>query len=161
MGKVVGKLSQGRWGQVHDFVPEDEAKKNARGRLIAAINIVVEDEVQVQTVALGREALSRLQELYFGQTDLPAMEQLKITVAGMLGEFAGIELSVVAVLDEMVYVCAGGGAGVWVSTGSGKQGWLVKPEKVEPGARTCELQWKNDGRTGNGTGDSRVLGGGV
>ena len=132
VGKVVGKLSQGRWGQVHDFNPEDEQKITTRGRLVAAVSLAVGDDGgQVQMVAFGREALSRLQELYYGEIEKPAMEQLKKTAVVMGEEFPEGQIAAAAIVGGNVYVATGGGAGVWVSSGTGKQGWLVKPGLVQ------------------------------
>jgi len=130
VGKVVGKLSQGRWGQVHDFYPEDEQKRRDRGRLVATISLAVAEGEQVEAVMVGREALSRLQELYYGETDLSARDQLKTAIGAMEREFPGVELAAAVISGDTVHLGVGGGAGVWVSREGGKQGWLVKPGGV-------------------------------
>lgn len=128
VGKVVGKLGQGRWGQVHDFNPEEGEKRQVRGRLIAAVSLEVTDEQgQVQAVAYGREALSRLQELYYGETEKPAGEQLKQSAEKIKEEFAGLQMAAGVIIGEDLHLVSTTGSGIWVSAPNGKQGWLAKP----------------------------------
>lgn len=128
VGKVVGKLGGGKWGQVHDFAPDDGEKREKRGRLVAAVSVGIEEQTeQVQAVALGREVLSRLQELYFGEVEGGAMSRLVKTVETVSGEFEGLEIAAAAFVGQYVYLAAGGGAGIWVSAEGARQGWLVKP----------------------------------
>ena len=127
VGKVVGKSGPGKWGQVHDFLPDEEEKRVSHGRLIAAIGVNTGgEEGQMDMVALGREVLSRLHEQYFGNNTGSARERLELAVSSVISEFHKTEIAAIAVFSEEIVVVAMGGAGVFVSTSAGAEGWLVK-----------------------------------
>lgn len=62
VGKIVGRLTEKWWGQVHDFT----AQEGGRGRLVAVISLRRDEGGDsASLVELGREVLFRLHELYF------------------------------------------------------------------------------------------------
>lgn len=113
--KITGTPSQSGWTQVHEFKPEDEEKFKARGYLDVVIAFK-RKEGGADTVATGRELLSRLHEEYFGNLEASAFVALKNSVEKVIKEFSEswseVEIATVAVLGEVVYSAAGGGGRV-------------------------------------------------
>ncbi|TSC87960.1 MAG: Uncharacterized protein G01um101416_275 [Microgenomates group bacterium Gr01-1014_16] len=97
VGKIVGQMGEGEWGQVHNF-----------GDLVVVISFAGGAEA-------GREALTRIRELQHG-------EGLEKAVTAVMGEF-GAEVGVVAVVATRVFVA--GKLKTWVRRNGGKQGWLA------------------------------------
>lgn len=127
VGKLVGSLGPRVWAQVYDFTPEAKDKIENRGRLVAVVSMELENDTeQVKIVQIGREVLSRLHERYYGAESGGAFEVLKEAVNKVREEFEYAEISAVGLLNNILYVVAGAGAGVFVSIGS-RQGWLVRP----------------------------------
>ena len=127
VGKIVGGVGSRRWAQVHDFVPEDDQEKlTRRGRLILLASIGTEEEKnEVEVVSEGREILARLHELYYGNLEGEAMEVLAGAIEEAEKEFAGVEVTALAIIDKALF-CALNGGGVWARVG-GKEGWVVNP----------------------------------
>jgi len=86
LGKILG-VPDGGWGQIYDFLPEDENKRKLRGHLIAVLSSQGFGE-GVKSVEIGREIISRLQEEYFGNTQGSAFETLKKAVEKVGSEFS-------------------------------------------------------------------------
>lgn len=129
VGKVIGLVTSRWWAQVHDFVPDTADKLAARGRLVVAVSLQDTEGKygqQIEAVAEGREVLSRLHELYYGDTTSPPLEALKQAVNKVGEEFLGIETVCLALLDKVGYVVVGGEGGVWVSLPH-REGWVVPP----------------------------------
>jgi len=107
IAKIVGTPSQTSWAQIHAFFPEDREKLIRRGRLLAVI-VLKTSEVGVETVALGREVLSRLHEEYFGNLEGGVLEQLKKALEKIKEEWDGAEITAGAILPtqeaEVLYV---------------------------------------------------------
>ncbi len=119
VGKIVGRVSGRRWAQVHDY-------SGRGGRLVAAVSLELpEEKSEMEVVAIGREVLARIHELYFGGEEKQPMELIREAVEKVREEFGGGELAAVVVVGEAVYVAASG-AGVWCRVGD-KEGWVVEP----------------------------------
>ena len=135
VGKIVGRVSGRRWAQVHDFTHE------TRGRLVVAASLgAKEEKIEVEMVEMGRELLARVHELYFGSLEEDAMVSLKLAVEAIETEFEGVEMVVLVVLGEVLYVVANMG-GVWVKA-KGKEGWIIRPG-AEPGVKGLSSWTKN------------------
>ncbi|MEK7163975.1 MAG: hypothetical protein AAB768_02405 [Patescibacteria group bacterium] len=123
VGKIVGKVDGKYWAQVHDF------SHGLRGRLLAIITLEkTEGESEVAVVARGRDVLSHLHELYFGQTEASVYDQLFTAVSMMVSQEPSLQLDCAVLLDEALYLVSCGG-GVWLRQDQ-KEGWLLKPEDI-------------------------------
>lgn len=111
VSKVVGRVGQEMWAQVHDF-------EKGGQRLLAVLSLRSDLEA-------GREALSRFHELYFGAEGDKPVEILRHALGAMEEEFGEIEIAAVVIYGKAIYVGATGGGKIWVRKGSGKEGWLV------------------------------------
>lgn len=121
IGKIVGKVDGKYWAQVHDF------SHGLRGRLLAIITLEkTEGESEVAVVARGRDVLSHLHELYFGQTESTAYDQLFTAVSMMVSEEPSLQLDCAVLLDEALYLVSCGG-GVWLRQDQ-KEGWILNPQ---------------------------------
>lgn len=111
--KLTGSPDESGWAQVHEFKPEDEEKTKKRGHLFAVVSTGKQKD-GVESVAAGRELLSRLHEEYFGKLDISAFNGLKRAVEKVSEEFAetwgGVEVAAIAVVDSVIYSAAAGGA---------------------------------------------------
>lgn len=135
VGKIVGRINGKRWAQVHDFVHE------TRGRLVVAASLAAKEEkTEVEMVEMGRELLARVHELYFGKLEDEAMVSLKQAVETMETEFEGVEMVVLAVVGEALYVVANVG-GAWAKM-KGKEGWIIRPD-AGPGVKMLSSWIKN------------------
>lgn len=116
--KFTGNPDESGWVQVHDFTPSDPDKQKLRGRLIAVIaNIPTTSGTQnlMDATSRGREILTRLQEEYFGKSELAAYDALKIAVDNVTKEFAGggqVEIAAAAIFDGLVYTALSGNSEV-------------------------------------------------
>jgi len=123
IGKIVGRVDGKYWAQVHDF------SHGLRGRLLAIITLEkTENESEIAVVARGRDVLSHLHELYFGQTEASAYDQLFNAVSMMVQEEPSLQLDCAVILEDILYLVSYGG-GVWVRHDQ-KEGWLLKPEEI-------------------------------
>src|SRR5688572_14364787 len=110
-GKVTATPGPSGWAQVHDFVPDDIEKQKVRGHLFAVVATkkVVEG---VETVAAGRELLSRLHEEYFGNLEEKPFNALKNATEKVIQEFKNtwgdVEIAACAVVNDVVYSASGG-----------------------------------------------------
>lgn len=128
IGKIIGQTGPNSWVQVHDFIPAEEEKLAVRGRLVAIVGF--QNIPEGQTAAQGREILDRFNELYYGQLEKPALEQLKLAVQGVKNEFDSetelLECVCLVFVNNLVHVVRSVG-GVWVQLAA-KEGWLVAPD---------------------------------
>ncbi|MDO8487685.1 MAG: hypothetical protein Q7S31_00025 [bacterium] len=143
-GKVLGRLTDGWWAQVHDFVAEGN-KVHRRGRLIAVTSLHQNELDQMETVTMGREILARLHELYFGDSQDEPLVALKKAGQVLAEEFTGVEVVAVALVNKVVYVLTIGGGGVWMRT-DGQEGWLVDSARSETTPVTLS-GWAKDNQT--------------
>ena len=149
VGKIVGGVGSRRWAQVHDFVPEDDQEKmSKRGRLIVLASIGTEEEKnEVEVVSQGREILARLHELYYGNMEGEAMEVLTRGIENVEKEFAGVEVTALAIIDKALF-CALNGGGLWARVG-GKEGWVVNPNSKHEILNSKPMvlsSWAKDGQ---------------
>lgn len=127
VAKIVGRVDESFWAQVHDFSPEDEQKFLVRGRLLATITLSKkEGESEVEVVSHGREILSHLHELYFGQTEKTVIEQLNFSVASLVEEDPTLQISCAVILNDNLYLVSVGG-GIWIREGN-REGFLISPQ---------------------------------
>ncbi len=130
VAKIVGRVDGQYWAQVHDF------SHDIRGRLLAIITLKKkEEETEVTIVSKGREILSHLHELYFGQTEKPAYEQLLFAVQALIDEDPTIFLTCAVIINDDLYLVSTGG-GIWIREQS-KEGFLLKPQIDSEIAKLC------------------------
>src|SRR3989344_4268523 len=101
VGKILGGGGEEIWGQVHDF-----------GDLTVVMTLAGGAE-------MGREALTRVRELYHGEGSLE--ERIKRAAGVVVEEFGGEGGCVARVGGR---VCVAGSLRVWVKRTEGKDGWL-------------------------------------
>ena len=124
IGKVVGRVDEGYWSQVHDFSPNEEQKFAIRGRLLAIVTLKRQDEdTDITVVERGREILAHLHELYFGNLEESAYERLKQAV-GTLSTTYEVWLDCAVILEDIIYLVSNSG-GVWLSYKE-QAGWLIE-----------------------------------
>lgn len=115
--KLTGSPGPSGWAQVHEFKPEDEEKLQLRGHLFAVISTSKSEE-GINSVASGRELLTRFHEEYFGNTAVSTFTALKGALEKVISEFQSswgeVEISACAIVSGIVYSAAGGGAQVAV-----------------------------------------------
>lgn len=113
--KLTGTPGESGWSQVHEFAPEDPEKLSARGHLFAVIS-TKRAGVGVEAVTAGRELISRLHEEYFGDLTAKPFNALDASVRKVIEEFkvqwGDIEIAACAVVGDVVFSAAGGGARV-------------------------------------------------
>lgn len=123
IGKIIGRVDGNFWSQVHDF------SHALRGRLLAIITLEkIEGESEVAVVARGRDVLSHLHELYFGQLEGTAYDRLFAAISTMTTDEPSIQLDCAVLLDDVMYLVSVGGA-VWLRQDQ-KEGWLLAPEEL-------------------------------
>lgn len=91
IAKIVGTPGSSSWAQIHTFTPEEKEKLNLRGELLAVIGLR-SVEAGMETVALGREILSRLHEEYFGNLEGGALPRLKSSLEKIHEEWPEVEI---------------------------------------------------------------------
>lgn len=118
--KITGLPGESGWVQVHDFTPDDPEKLRLRGRLFAVVS-TKKVEGGVEVVTSGREIISRLHEQYFGDLSTKPFNALTSAVGKVISEFketwGDIEIAACAVIGDVVFSSAGGGAKVVISRG--------------------------------------------
>src|SRR3972149_3503428 len=107
--KLTGTPGESGWSQVHEYIPQEEEKKNVRGRLVAVF-ATGKSEQGLEDVALGRECLSRLHEEYFGNLEKSAFNCLRDSVKKTTDEFQ--EIAAAVFVDNAVYTAAASGGQV-------------------------------------------------
>lgn len=116
--KLTGSPGESGWAQIHEFRPEGDDKLEKRGHLFAVISTSKQEE-GIDSVASGREILSRLHEEYFGETGTPPLSAIKNAVSKVVDEFSGndwgkVEIAAISVIGDVVYSAAAGGARVLI-----------------------------------------------
>lgn len=113
--KLTGTPGESGWSQVHEFTPEDPQKASARGHLFAVVSTRTGD-AGVEAVTSGRELIARLHEEYFGDLSAKPFNALDSAVRKVIDEFkvqwGDIEIAACAVVGDVVFSSAGGGARV-------------------------------------------------
>lgn len=117
------------WCQVYEFTPWESQKLAKRGRLFAVIS--TSSQEKEKSIEVGREAISRLNEEYYGNLEKKALFQLKHVCEKMLEDFSffRIEISAVSILnDNLAYLVVAGGSGISILR-DGKLIQLLKGRK--------------------------------
>jgi hypothetical protein len=123
VGKIVGRVGNSWWVQVHDFSKTGD-------RLVAVVTLKRGgQESEIEVVERGREFLARLHELYYGSPNASAYERLKKAVDRIMSEDSEVELVCAAISGNIVYLVLNGGA-VW-TTLNNKEGWIFTNQKTD------------------------------
>lgn len=93
LAKIVGTPSPTSWSQVHTFFPDDQEKLSKRGKLLAVI-CLKSTEMGIETVALGREILNRLNEEYYGNLEGKILLRLRAALEKIKTEWPETEVTV-------------------------------------------------------------------
>ncbi len=93
IAKLVGASSPTGWSQVHTFFPE--AEKKELGVLLAAVAVTKKTEA-AELAAFGTEAIQRLHEFYYGETEARGLRRLVRAVEKVKTEFSEVNLAIVA-----------------------------------------------------------------
>jgi hypothetical protein len=127
--KLTGNPGSSGWTQIHEFRPEDEEKLKKRGYFFAVVSTSYQ-ESGAGGAAYGRELLTRLHEEYFGNLETSAFVALKNAVEKVAREGEKkVEIAAAAILDDVVYTTAQGGAGVSLYRSGGLAKILVSREE--------------------------------
>ena len=118
MAKIVGSLSDTGWSQVHSFEPEDPAKLNSHGELLAAVSFKAKTEIDISS--FGAEIIKRLQEIYYSHEAESRLTKLSQTVETLAAEWLNqVELEIVALVvwQNYLYAAKNSGGQVWLKRG--------------------------------------------
>lgn len=106
------------WAQAYDFVPEDQNILKIKGRLFVIVG-TKKSQDNVETVLEGRELLGNLYNDYFNDLDDKPFNSLKNATEKMALEFkqkwGDVEIATVAIVDNVVFSAATGGAKIVIS----------------------------------------------
>ena len=112
--KLTATPGKSSWAQVHEFKPEEKDKLKLRGHLFAVVSM--KGPPKLDSISLGRELIARLHEEYFGNLEGGALGALKSAVSKVISEegasLGEVQIAAVALLSDVVYSAAGGGAQV-------------------------------------------------
>ena len=164
VAKIVGSSDEKRWVQVHTFFPEEEEKKKKRGILLAVLTLIDLEagEEGVEVVEVGREAMARLHEEYYGNLEGEAFEGLKRAVQRVKEEVK-IEILAGAVLtleeENVLYLVADGEGEVVVQRGEA-MGEILKGRKEGIETASGYLEEGDIVVLGNGA-FFKIVGGGI
>lgn len=113
--KLTGLPGESGWAQVHEFTPDEPEKLKLRGHLFAVV-ATKRVEGGVEVVSSGRELIGRLHEEYFGDLTAKPFNALTSAVEKVINEFkehwGDVEIAACAVIDDVAFSAAGGGARV-------------------------------------------------
>ncbi|HUW24602.1 MAG TPA: hypothetical protein VMW04_03135 [Patescibacteria group bacterium] len=124
IAKIVGTPSDGFWSQVHTFSPEEEGKKEKRGDLLTVL-VITGVPAGVESVAAGREILSRLHQEYYENLSGSAFERLSTAVKRLGEENENLELIAAVLLNQALYLTIYGDGRIFLKRGE-KAGILLK-----------------------------------
>ena len=114
--KITGTPDESGWAQVHEFKPEEPGLINLRGSLFAVISTKGGGTSGVESVAFGRNLITKIHDTYFGNTTASAFSALTDAVEKGKSEsrnFEGeVEIAAVSLVGQVVYSAAYGGAEV-------------------------------------------------
>lgn len=130
VAKIVGSLSDTSWSQVHTFVPDDAAKLESHGELLAAISFKAKAEIEISS--FGSEIVKRLQEIYYSNEAGSLLKKLSQTIETLAAEFLDqVELEIVALVfwKDFLYAARNDGGQVWILRDEA----LVRLFNVNPG----------------------------
>jgi len=129
--KLTGTPGASGWAQVHEFVPDDPEKLRLRGHLFAIIS-TGHTEAGIDTIAAGRELLTRFHEEYYGNLGGKPFNILREAAGKVADEFrfswGDVEVVAIAIVGNVVYSAAIGGSGVMVFR-NGSLGKILESSK--------------------------------
>jgi hypothetical protein len=115
--KLTGTPGTSGWAQVHEFTPDDTEKLKLRGHLFAIVS-TSHTEAGIDTLAAGRELLTRFHEEYYGNLEGKPFNVLKDATQKVADEirfsWGDVEIVAIAVIENVVYSAAIGGSGVTI-----------------------------------------------
>lgn len=113
--KLTGLPGESGWAQVHEFTPDEPEKLSKRGHLFAVV-ATKRVEGGVDTIESGRELISRLHEEYYGDLTTKPFNALTAAIEKIIAEFreswGDVEIAACAIIGDVAFSSAGGGAGV-------------------------------------------------
>ena len=131
--KLTGTPGVTGWAQVHEFTPEDPVKFKLRGHLFAIVS-TNHMEQGIDTIAAGRELLTRYHEEYYGNLEGKPFNILRSSTQKVADEFrhawGDVEIVSAAFVDNVVYSAAVGGAVVMIFR-NGTLGKILESEKEQ------------------------------
>lgn len=119
VAKLTGKPNSSGWSQTYDFIPDDPNTLSLRGRLFALISSPSQKQ-GLDTIVSGREIISRLQGMYFGNIQGKPLDALKDAARKTIAEFSsrgGIEIALVSEVNQVLYMVVGGGSSIFLYRG--------------------------------------------
>lgn len=129
--KLTGTPGESGWAQVHEFTPDDINKLKLRGHLFAVVS-TSHTESGIDTITAGRELLTRYHEEYYGNLEGKPFNVLRNATQKVANEFreswGDVEIVAIAVVENVVYSAAVGGAGVMIFR-NGALGKILESEK--------------------------------
>ncbi len=133
VSKLTGTPGASGWAQVHEFTPDDPEKLKLRGHLFAIVS-TSRTEDGIDTIAAGRELLTRFHEEYYGNLEGKPFNVLKDAVQKVADEFShgwgDVEIVAASVIEDVVYSAAVGGSGVMIFR-NGSLGKILESGKDE------------------------------
>ncbi len=133
VSKLTGTPGTSGWAQVHEFTPDDAEKLKLRGHLFAIVS-TSRTEDGIDTIAAGRELLTRFHEEYYGNLEGKPFNVLKDAVQKVADEFrhnwGDVEIVAAAMVENVVYSAAVGGSGVMIFR-NGSLGKILESTKDE------------------------------
>lgn len=131
--KLTGTPGATGWAQVHEFTPEDPTKFKLRGHLFAIVS-TNHTEQGIDTIAAGRELLTRYHEEYYGNLEGKPFNILRSSTQKVADEFrhtwGDVEIVATAFVDDVEYCAAVGGAVVMIFR-NGALGKILESEKEQ------------------------------
>ena len=119
--RIVGNLSAKLATWAHVFSPQDQEKKQQRGEFLALLSfkgLTVKNEEE--TAALGKEALTRLHEEYFGNPDknpFDALAQAVEKIAIEVNSEQEVDLVAAALVGKILYLASNSSAKAFLLRG--------------------------------------------
>lgn len=111
--KIVGTPGDTGWAQALDYTPDDKDKKETRGRLLV-IATFSEPQEGINSILIGREIISLLQESYYNSSEKTAFTALQYAVGKVTEKykenFKNIELACASFVNNVVYSVACNGS---------------------------------------------------
>ena len=111
--KIVGTPGDTGWAQALDYTPDDEDQKKQRGRLLV-IATFSDPQEGINSILIGREIISLLQESYYESSEKTAFSALQHAVGKVTEsykeKFENIELACASFVNNIVYSVACNGS---------------------------------------------------
>lgn len=111
--KIVGTPGETGWAQALDYTPDDKDQKTQRGRLLV-IATFSDPQEGINSILIGREIISLLQESYYNNSEKTAFSALQHAVGKVTEtykeKFKNIELACASFVNNVVYSVACNGS---------------------------------------------------